>query len=40
MLLWRLAGEVRLVFADADGRQFVLDDDAQPAYGVWLVPEP
>jgi hypothetical protein len=31
-------GETRLVFEDERG-QFVLDDDAQPVYGVWLVPE-
>jgi len=31
-------GETRLVFKDERG-QFVLDDDGQPVYGVWLVPE-
>jgi hypothetical protein len=22
---------------DADGRQYVLDDDGQPVYGVWIL---
>jgi hypothetical protein len=29
------------VFADPDGRQFVLDNDGNPVYGVWIyIPEP
>lgn len=32
-----LDGEVRLVFADPDGRQFVVDGD-EKVYGAWLVP--
>ena len=36
-----LDGEVRVVYQDQDGRQFVLDDDGQAVYGVWiLVDEP
>ena len=31
----------RDVFLDADGRQYVLDDDGQAVYGVWvLIDEP
>ena len=34
-------GVTREVFADPDGRQFVLDNDGNPVYGVWIyVPEP
>ena len=32
-------GVVRTVFLDSDGRQFVLDDDKDRIYGVWLDPE-
>jgi hypothetical protein len=30
-------GIIRPVFLGADGGQYVLDDDGQPIYGVWLV---
>ena len=34
-------GVVRPVFLDADGRQYVLDDNGQPIYGVWIyIDEP
>ena len=34
-------GVLRPVFLDADGRQFVLDDDGDRAYGEWIyVDEP
>jgi hypothetical protein len=34
-------GTIRPVFLVADGRQFVLDADGQPVYGVWVyVDEP
>jgi hypothetical protein len=32
-----LDGTTRPVYADADGRQFVQDDDGQPVYGVWIL---
>jgi hypothetical protein len=36
-----LDGISRPVYLDADGRQYVLDDDGQPGYGVWVhVDEP
>jgi hypothetical protein len=30
-------GEVRVVYEDERG-QFVLDDDIEPVYGVWILP--
>ena len=27
------------VYRSDDGRQFVLDDDGEPVYGVWLHPD-
>ena len=34
-------GVTRPVFLDVDGRQFVLDDEGRPVYGVWVyVDEP
>jgi hypothetical protein len=34
-------GCMRDVFFDADGRQFVLDDNGEPMYGVWIyIDEP
>ena len=34
-------GVERPVFLDADGRQFVLDDDGDPVHGMWIyVDEP
>jgi hypothetical protein len=29
-------GTVRPVFLDTAGRQFILDDEGQPVYGVWV----
>ena len=34
-----LDGSTRLVYVEADGRQFVIDDDGQRLYGVWLYRE-
>jgi len=31
-------GVTRDVFEDACARQFVLDDDGDPQYGVWIYP--
>jgi hypothetical protein len=32
---------IRPVFLDEDGRQYVLDDDGQPVYGMWVyIDEP
>jgi hypothetical protein len=31
-------GAERLVFEGLDGRQYVLDDDGEPAYGIWYIP--
>jgi len=34
-------GLARIVFEDADGRQFVVDDDGNRVYGVWVyIDEP
>lgn len=33
-------GATRDVFEDAGGRQFVLDGDGDPQYGVWIYPRP
>ena len=34
-------GITRLVYLDADERQYLLDDKGQPVYGVWIyVDEP
>ena len=32
-------GATRPVFRSDDGRQFVLDDNGEPVYGVWLHPD-
>jgi hypothetical protein len=32
-------GVRRAVYADADGRQYVLGYDGEKVYGVWLLPE-
>jgi hypothetical protein len=31
-------GAEREVYEDADGRQYVLDDDGGRVYGVWVMP--
>jgi hypothetical protein len=31
-------GSVRPVYEDAGGRQFVIGDEGEKVYGVWLVP--
>jgi hypothetical protein len=34
-------GATRPVFLDVDGRQYVLDDEGRPVYGVWVdIDEP
>jgi hypothetical protein len=33
-------GTMRPVFLDQDGRQFIHDDDGQPASGTWIYPAP
>jgi hypothetical protein len=30
-------GSQRVVYQEPDGRQFVLDDDLEPVYGVWIL---
>jgi hypothetical protein len=36
-----IGGVTRPVFLDVDGRQYVLDDEGWPVYGVWVyVDEP
>jgi hypothetical protein len=36
-----LDGITREVFLDADGRQYVHDNDGQPVYGTWIyIDEP
>jgi hypothetical protein len=30
-------GSHRVVYQEPDGRQFVLDDDLEPVYGVWIL---
>jgi hypothetical protein len=32
-------GAQRAVYEDGDGRQFVIDDEGQAVYGVWLIPD-
>jgi hypothetical protein len=32
-------GTTRPVYRSDDGRQFLLDDDREPVYGVWLHPD-
>jgi hypothetical protein len=32
-------GTTRQVLEEEDGRQFILDDDGLPVYGVWLLPD-
>ena len=29
----------RPIYRDGDGRQFILDEDGEPVYGVWLHPD-
>lgn len=36
---WFTDGANRPVYLDTDGRQFVLDDDGQRVYGVWILEE-
>lgn len=31
-------GLMRPVFEGARGRQYVIDDDGEPVYGLWFVP--
>ena len=31
-----LDGTTRPVYLDADGREYVLNDDGQPVYGEWI----
>jgi len=34
-------GVTRDVFIDADGRQFALDHEGKPVYGIWIyIPDP
>jgi hypothetical protein len=33
-----LDGSTRPVFEDAEGRQYVVEDEGNTAYGVWLPP--
>jgi hypothetical protein len=33
-----LRGLMRPVYEALDGRQYVLDDDGEPVYGVWFIP--
>jgi hypothetical protein len=33
-----LDGSKRPVFEQLDGRQYVLDDDAERVYGIWFIP--
>jgi hypothetical protein len=33
-----LDGSEREVFEQLDGRQYVLDDDGEPAHGIWFIP--
>lgn len=32
-------GSIRTVYLDQTGRQYVLGDDEQPVFGLWLLPE-
>jgi hypothetical protein len=32
-------GTQRAVYEDDDGRQFVIDDDGQAVYGIWILPD-
>ncbi len=32
-------GSIRPVFEQRDGRQYVLDDDAERVYGSWILPD-
>ncbi|HEV8061374.1 MAG TPA: hypothetical protein VGP68_15960 [Gemmataceae bacterium] len=32
-------GTTRPVYRDDDGRQYVLDDEGEPVYSVWLHPD-
>jgi hypothetical protein len=32
-------GCTQAVYSSDDGRQYVLDDDGEPVYGVWLNPD-
>jgi hypothetical protein len=31
-------GPMRPVYEQHDGRQYVIDDDGEPVYGVWYIP--
>ena len=37
--VWFVDAIKRTVFQQADGRQYVLDDDGEPVPGVWLIPK-
>jgi hypothetical protein len=32
-------GSQRAVYQDDEGRQFVIDDEGQAVYGIWLLPD-
>lgn len=32
-------GTKRPIFEQLDGRQYVHDDDGEPVYAVWMIPE-
>ncbi len=32
-------GTTRPIYRSDDGRQYVLDDEGEPGYGVWLNPD-
>lgn len=34
-----VGGITRAVYVDEDGRQYVLDDEGQKVYGLWLHPD-
>ena len=35
--VWFVDGVKRPIFAEPDGKQYVLDDDGEPIYGVWYI---
>ena len=36
--VWFVDGVKRPIFEEPNGRQYVIDDDGEPVYGVWYVP--
>jgi len=36
--IWTSDGVKRPVYQQMDGRQYWLDDDGEPVYGVWFIP--